>query len=163
MKIFPVKTIWRALKRRADKRGMTDPSRKSCVQIPAMAISKAGWKGQLAEDARLARFYADYPSLAAELPHHNPRNGSRLVNLKVTCEDCRSPILLQELHGVINDYPNCTEVRYVGGCSHCDQVVHNVLRMAGDEMHFIQDGKWCVSTERPWWHCLWPWPVDREW
>jgi hypothetical protein len=41
--------------------------------------------------------------------------------------------------------------------------VCNILRLSGDEMRFIHDGQWRVVTRRPWWHCLWPWPIDREW
>lgn len=111
----------------------------------------------------LVRFYANYPPLAGALPHHNPRNGANLLALKVTCDDCGSVLPLDKIHGLINDYVHCTEVRYAGSCPECHRTVHNVLRMAGDELRFIRDGKWCVSIKRPWWHCLWPWPIDREW
>ena len=109
------------------------------------------------------RFYLEYPSLAGELPHHNLKNGASLLALKVSCDDCDCVLPLGALHGVINDYAHCTEVRYVAHCPQCQRTVHNVLRLAGDEMRFIKDGQWCVATRRPWWHCLWPWPVDREW
>ena len=111
----------------------------------------------------LARFYSEHPPLAGEVPHHNPRNGAILHALKVTCDDCNSVLPLEALHGVINDYPYCTEIRYVGSCPECHRAAHNVLRLTGDEMRFMQDGKWCVATRRPWWHRLWPWPVSQEW
>ena len=115
------------------------------------------------EQERIARFYSEYPSLLGELPHFNSRNGANLLALKVTCDACDCLLPLGTLHGVINDYAHCIEVRYAGNCPQCHRITHNVLRVSGDEMRFIKDGKWCVATRRPWWHRLWPWPVDREW
>jgi hypothetical protein len=112
---------------------------------------------------RHAQFYSEYPAFSGQLPHHNACNGSNLLDLEVTCDDCDCLLPLEIVHGVINDYVHCTEVRYVGNCPRCERVMHNVLRVTGDEIRYIKDGAWCVSTRRPWWHCLWPWPVDREW
>ncbi len=111
------------------------------------------------------RFYNEHPSLAGAFPHHNPRNQATLRNLSVSCEQCHAPLPLQTLHGVINDYVNCTEVRYLGVCPCCHEVVQNVLRVTIGQMTYLRDGEWCTSVTRPWWHCLWPWPIDtdREW
>ena len=116
-------------------------------------------------DGRQARFYADQPALAGAFPHHNTRNQAILRRLEVSCENCHAPLPLEALHGVINDYMNCTEVRYLGQCVRCNAVAENVLRVTVGQMTYLRDGEWCTSVNRPWWHCLWPWPIDsdREW
>ena len=110
----------------------------------------------------LLRFHAEHPSLAEDLPHHNDRNGSTLHHVEVTCDKCDTLLPPSLLQGVINDYAYCTEVRYVGLCPQCQETIHNVLRLAGREMRFVKDGKWHVTTLRPWWQRFWPWPLDRE-
>lgn len=135
------------------------------IQIPLDEIVKGDQKNRPEHSPAQARFYSEYPSLAGQFPHHNPRNHAILRSLDVACEACQAPQSLQRLHGVINDYQNCTEVRYVGHCPCCDEVVQNVLRVTVEQMTYLRDGEWCTTVRRPWWHCLWPWPIDsdREW
>ena len=116
-------------------------------------------------NAAQVRFYREHSSLAGEFPHDNPRNHAILRSLDVSCEACSAPLPLQCLHGVINDYQNCTEVRYLGQCPCCNGVAQNVLRVTFDQMTYLRKGEWCTAVRRPWWHCLWPWPIDsdREW
>jgi len=135
------------------------------IQIPLNEIASATRAGRRELDVTQAKFYAEHPALAGEFPHHNSRNHAILRSLDVSCETCEAPLPLQRLHGVINDYPNCTEVRYVGHCPCCDGIVQNVLRVTVEQMTFLRDGEWCTTVRRPWWHCLWPWPIDsdREW
>jgi hypothetical protein len=137
-------------------------SQSAAAFVSSAELFSAGQNAPVAIDP-ISRFDAEYPSLAAELPHHNARNGATLHALAVTCDDCATRVPLEALHGVINDYSHCTEVRYAGMCPRCERAVHNVLRLNGDEMRFIHDGQWRVATRRPWWHSLWPWPIEREW
>jgi hypothetical protein len=151
---------------RADSLGMPDSrSDAAATPIPRHEGAANGGKESAAFDVSQARFFAEHQSLAGRFPHHNLRNQAILRSLNVSCESCEAPLPLQRLHGVINDYPNCTEVRYVGHCPCCDGVVQNVLRVTVGQMTYLRDGEWCTTVRRPWWHCLWPWPIDsdREW
>jgi hypothetical protein len=148
--------------RRADMVQVSASSQSAATFAPANPVLGITADPSPAVDP-VARFYAEYPSLAGELPHCNQRNGATLFTLEVTCDHCSAKIPLEMIHGVLNDYAHCIEVRYVGHCPQCRRHAHNVLRLSGEEMRFIQEGKWCVATRRPWWHCLWPWPIDREW
>jgi hypothetical protein len=141
---------------------VSNPSQSTAAFASSAKLFAGGQNVAIATEP-VSRFHAEHPSLAAELPHHNARNGATLHTLDVTCDDCGTPVPLGILHGVINDYAHCTEVRYAGTCPQCERTVQNVLRVSGNEMRFIKAGQWCVATRRPWWHCLWPWPIDREW
>jgi len=131
------------------------------IQVPSSDIADAAAASDRFNPSQ-ARFYDEHPPLARAFPHHNPRNQAILRSLDVSCEACAAPLPLQRLHGVINDYPNCTEVRYVGTCLGCDGVVENVLRVTVDQMTFLRAGEWCTIVRRPWWHAFWPWPIDRD-
>jgi hypothetical protein len=149
---------------RADSRSKTMPE----LSVAAAAAQSNEGKVLFADvrlaqgQEQLARFYGEYPSLAGAFPHRNPRNGALLSAMSVTCDCCKAVLPLEEVHGLINDHVNCTEIRYVTGCPQCRVVVHNVLRVNGPEMRFMREGEWNVATLRPWWHCLWPWPLDRD-
>jgi len=150
---------------RADNFGMPDlPFDAVAIQIPFGEVARDP-AGNHGFDSIQTRFYAEHPVLAGQFPHHNPRNQAILRSLDVSCEACHAPLPLQCLHGVINDYHNCTEIRYLGHCPCCEGVVQNVLRVTVEQMTFLRDGQWCTTVRRPWWHCLWPWPIDsdREW
>lgn len=141
---------------------MSKSSQSAAAFASSAQLLAAGQNAPVAADP-VTRFRSGYPSLAGTLPHQNARNGATLHALEVTCDGCATRVPLEVLHGVINDYAHCTEVRYAGICPRCEGTVHNVLRLSGEEMRFIHNGQWRVATRRPWWHCLWPWPVEREW
>ena len=141
---------------------MSNPSQSAAAFASSAELFADGQNAPVAAGP-ISRFDSEYPSLAGKLPHQNVRNGATLHGLEVTCDDCATRVPLEALYGIINDYAHCTEVRYAGACPQCERTVQNVLRLSGDEMRFIHDGQWCVATRRPWWHCLWPWPIEREW
>ncbi|WP_415907087.1 hypothetical protein [Oleiharenicola sp. Vm1] len=90
-------------------------------------------------------FYEAHPALA--LPHRNPYTGHTLRSFTVEC-DCGRKASADDVHGVINDYPMLTEVRYVTGCPACHRLIYNSARLRTDgAMVLLKDGEWV---------CCWP-------
>ena len=105
-----------------------------------------------------SRFYHDHPPVAGQLPHKNEFTGRTLTEVKVSCDACDNEIPDALVHGVINDYHHCTEVRYVGECEGCARISHNVLRFTNESrLMFQRDGEWLITPPPAWHDRVWSW------
>lgn len=113
------------------------------------------------ENEGYARFYFAHPRLDTLFPHTNPLRGQTICDVEVSCDACQQVLDPNKVRGLINDYKNCTEVRYVGECPDCGRILHNTLRFTGEgQMIFLKDNQWHITRPRSIWQrilsALWP-------
>ena len=97
-------------------------------------------------------FYNSHQALA--LPHTNSLTGSKVTQVRISCDACNLHIPDHLVRGVINDYPLHTEVRFVAPCRTCARIIHNTLRFTEEgELVFMSNGGW-MRSKAPWWRKL---------
>jgi hypothetical protein len=111
------------------------------VSVSPLSVAEVPFEWQ-----RYFRFCEEHGTLV--LPHKNVRTGVTLSVLNVFCDACDTLVAPSAVHGVINDYPNCTEVRFVTGCHCCNRLLHNVVRFTPEGILLMCGGRWSFVGDR---------------
>lgn len=108
-------------------------------------------------DERITR-YIQWPPLALPVTH---RDGYSLCEFIGYCKSCGDPC--EDIMGVVNEWPNCLQLRCAGRCEQCELVTTFEIRWTSDSMIHHSDQGWIVYPiklsllER-----IWNWITDNR-
>jgi hypothetical protein len=114
--------------------------------MPVVPVSPLSASTVPLEWQQYLRFYEEHGALV--LPHKNVITGVSLAASNISCDVCDALIAPGAVHGVINDYTNCTEVRFVTGCHCCNRLLHNVVRFTPEGILLMCGGRWSFVGDR---------------